>query len=231
MFLFNILSIVLCLASLYPNYKVFLLVRFLQGAFSASINSIAPLVIKQNSPPQMLTLTGACTNFFMIFGIFFSYLFGFLLGVITGDPTGQSFRQIVFLFPAVPLVAQLWLMIKHFPYQTVKYLAQQNRVEELRSLLGKFYRQEFISELEKENLQCYKVDLSSPVQNNRFRESKAAFIVGVLYAFMRPVTGFTVILLYSKELIASIFPSLKPILGAFNMFLFLIFSTVSLGLV
>ena len=46
MFLFNILSIFLCLVSLYSNYKLFFFVRFLQGACAAAFNSIAPMIIK-----------------------------------------------------------------------------------------------------------------------------------------------------------------------------------------
>jgi len=88
MILINVVSIVLCILSLYPNSKLLLLIRFLQGAFSSFANSIVPMIIRENSPAEMLTLTGACTNFFMTFGIFFSYLFGFILAVITGDFTG-----------------------------------------------------------------------------------------------------------------------------------------------
>ena len=33
---------------------------------------------------------------------------------------------------------------------------------------------------------------------NRRKQSKTAFIFGIFYAVMRPVTGFSIILIYSK---------------------------------
>lgn len=81
-----------------------------------------------------------------------------------------------------------------------------------------------------ENFKSYREE-SHIARKKAVYYSKTAFIFGFFYAFMRPITGFGIVLVYSKELLASIFPSFKPMLGTFNMLIFLVFSTISLGFV
>lgn len=99
------------------------------------MNAVAPMLIKEISPMEMATLTGALTNLSFFFGYFMTYTFGYLLNVISGDMTGASTWQILFLFPIVIIALQTILIWKVFPYESPKYLAEKQREKELRYLL------------------------------------------------------------------------------------------------
>jgi len=75
----------------------------------------------------MSSITGSCPNLFIICGLVLSYLFAFVLGIITSDMTGASSWQIIFLLPILLIVLQTHLLWKVFPYETPKYLAQNDQ--------------------------------------------------------------------------------------------------------
>ena len=135
LFLFCFIGSLLCFLSLYPNYKIFLVVRLLQGFCSGLFSSVVPVIARQNSPIEMSSIIGSLPNLVIIFGLFFVYFFSFVLGSITGDMTGSSTWKIIFLFPLFFLAIHSYLMWKVYPYQTPKYLAQTNQVSELKQLL------------------------------------------------------------------------------------------------
>lgn len=89
------------------------------------MNAIVPMIIKESTPLEMATLTGALTNLSFFVGYFITYAFGYLLNVISGDMTGASTWRILFLAPAVLIVIQTLLLCKVFPYETPKYLAEK----------------------------------------------------------------------------------------------------------
>jgi F0F1-type ATP synthase assembly protein I len=75
----------------------------------------------------MSSITGSCPNLFIICGLVLSYLVGLVLGVVTSDMSGASTWQIIFLLPIIFILTQTYLLSKVFPYETPKYLAQNNR--------------------------------------------------------------------------------------------------------
>jgi MFS family permease len=87
-FVFNAIAAVLCLASLVTDYKVFFVVRFLQGAVCGLFSAVVPTIIKEISPHDISSITGSFANASIIAGLFFLYLFGYLLKLVTGDSTG-----------------------------------------------------------------------------------------------------------------------------------------------
>ena len=107
---------VLALASLYPHYLTFLVVRLLQGVVCGVFSAIIPLIIRENSPPEMTNLTGAFANLFIITGLFLLYLIGFLLGVFTLDFSGASFWKTIFLLPIFGVVVQTILLIRFYNF-------------------------------------------------------------------------------------------------------------------
>ena len=104
------------------------MVRFLQGFCSGLFSSVVPLIVRENSPVEMGSITGSLPNLVIIFGLFFAYFFSFLLGWMSGNMSGESTWQIIFLFPLVVLALHTYLMWRVYPYETPKYLAHNGRI-------------------------------------------------------------------------------------------------------
>ena len=84
----NVLAIILAILTLIPNYRIFFLVRLLQGITCGVISSVIPSIIKENSPSEILSITGTFSNLFIIAGLVYLYVFSYILVLITGDITG-----------------------------------------------------------------------------------------------------------------------------------------------
>jgi MFS family permease len=102
--------------SMVTNYKIFFVVRFLQGACCGLFSAVIPMIIREVSPHEISSITGLFANAFIIVGIFFLYLFGYLLGVVTGNPSGSETWIIIFLFPIVVILLQYLLLTKVYPF-------------------------------------------------------------------------------------------------------------------
>lgn len=115
-YLGNILGLILVILSLIHNYKIFFLVRFFQGFLCGLNSAVIPVIVKENSPADMINITGAFINITIIIGLFFAYFFGFILATITGDWTGASYWHIIFMFPLLTICLQSALLWFVYPF-------------------------------------------------------------------------------------------------------------------
>jgi hypothetical protein len=51
------------------------------------------------------------------------------------------------LFPILTAAFQTILLIKVYPFETPKYLAHNNKTDELRELMKEFYKTEYVNEM------------------------------------------------------------------------------------
>lgn len=176
----------------------------------------------------MANITGGFSNLFIIVGLFFLYLFGFVLGVATGDQIGYAYWKIVFLFPILPQLLQIYLLLTTFPYETPKYLAHNGKTEELKQLLQEFYKPEFVQSEYDEVMKHHGRHATDADDAPKGYRSKSALCFAIFYAFLCPMVGINVIMSYGGEVASHVMPSLRAVMPAILMFLYLVFSSFSL---
>jgi MFS family permease len=110
-----------------PNFTFFVFIRLFQGYCTGLLSSLAPLIIKELAPTEILGTLSSCHQIFITFGATFGFAFSLFLSAIFGDMTGHSTWWIVFGFPLIVVGVQTYFLNTIFKLETPKYLLLNNR--------------------------------------------------------------------------------------------------------
>jgi len=131
----NALAILSIFLLYVQNFSFFVFARMFQGFCTGLLSSIAPLMMKELAPTEISGTLTSCHQIFITCGATFGFVFSLMLSFIMNDTTGEKKWWIVFGFSLIILVAQSWLLVFKFNFETPKYLLLNNREEEARELV------------------------------------------------------------------------------------------------
>jgi MFS family permease len=108
------------------NLEMYMLLRIVQGMCAGIYSALVPLIIKELAPFELSGVFGVFPQLFITVGIFVSCFLSFVLSQIYDDPTGSSYWRFIFAFSLVTLVIQTFALKFIFPFETPKYLIENN---------------------------------------------------------------------------------------------------------
>jgi MFS family permease len=129
------------------NLEMYMLLRIVQGMCAGIYSALVPLIIKELAPFELSGVFGVFPQLFITVGIFVSCFLSFVLSQIYDDPTGSSYWRFIFAFSLVTLVIQTFALKFIFPFETPKYLIENNDESKARQLISYIYRPEFVDEV------------------------------------------------------------------------------------
>lgn len=111
----------------FADLKLYMILRVCQGMCAGLFSAIVPLLIKETTPFELSGVFGAFQQLFITIGIFTACFLSFILSQIYNDPTGSNYWKLIFGFPLLVLTFQTLVLHFVFPYETPKYLVDNNR--------------------------------------------------------------------------------------------------------
>lgn len=150
-------------------------------------------------------------------GLFILYLIGYVLGSLWGDLSGALTWKMVFLFPIIPIAIQTALLTYIYPFETPKYLAHHNRLQDLKAVTEFFYKKEHVQEIYEHTLKHHGPNIreeedehrSDDEKNKSNKGSRVALLFAIYYSILCPMSGINVMMSYGGNVISSVAPSLK----------------------
>jgi MFS family permease len=104
------------------DYKLFMLLRLVQGICAGVFSALVPLIIKELAPLELAGVFGVFNQLFITLGIFSCCFLTFLLGLWQQDESGRRFWEIVFAGSLVTVGLQTLMLHTVFKMETPQYL-------------------------------------------------------------------------------------------------------------
>jgi MFS family permease len=121
------------------DFKLYMLVRAIQGFCAGSFSALVPLIIKETAPFELSGLFGVFHQLFITIGIFTCCILTYILSLVHKDDTGKTFWHLIFGFPLIIITLQTICLNTLFRYETPKYLIDHNQEDEARQIIERIY--------------------------------------------------------------------------------------------
>lgn len=207
--------------------------RLIQGFCVGANSSLVPLYISEVSPSEIAGSLGTVNQLLICIGVLVAPLIGLGMPTFTAKTYSLSdskYYKILLGGAAFAPIFRLVLSSIAFTHETPKYLVQQNKDEEARVVLEKFYSdsraQEELSKLRQqrdaqaEGGQLTMADVLSAKYSKRL-------IIGIMVAVFQQLSGINAIIFFSNK----IFPEDEATVDTVIMDILQIVATVCAGLV
>jgi len=227
------IGVVGCLMFIFPTPETLVFGRIITGISAGIGSTIPPLYIKEISPPDISGRTGLCYRIMAVLGALAGYIIGLPLPISDYNTPMNSWWILMFVFPALPLLIQLFNFIVFFKYDTPTYSAFKRQRQNLTTILGYVYKPGNILEVKERLVSCFETLDSRPtsanqVYNASFRDLltdirfRKMMIIGFTLQITSQWTGSNAIVSFSTQIFqnfASVYMSriFTVILGCFTL--------------
>ena len=153
------------------------------------------------------------------FGIFMGYLLGYGFRNRTGSFRGPDFYCILFYFPILISIVQIFLFVFKYPNETPTFLMMNNKGKEAMALVNQMY---FQLEMDDENSEDYFGDSQLQIndKNMTYKELfnsvklTESLKMGCIISILQQLSGINYIIMYSTNIFYTEYSTL--IIGAIN---------------
>jgi len=142
----NIVSIIATFMSIWLNWTLMLIGRFIFSFVAGIAVAAAPKIIEETVPPHLIDRGfGQSSNAIICFGLFLSMVVGIAAPTEPRDLGTSDFWKIFYLIQVPFLVISLVLMIFYHKYDSLQHHVKRGEKDVAMIILGRVYPQEEIS--------------------------------------------------------------------------------------
>lgn len=149
------IGVVGSLMFIFPTPETLVFGRIITGISAGIGSTIPPLYIKEVSPPDISGRTGMCYRIMAVLGALCGYLIGLPLPIDDYDSSMNSWWIVMMVFPALPLLIQLFNFLVFFRYDTPTFSAFKRHSQNLTTILGYVYKPYNIIEVKERLTSCF----------------------------------------------------------------------------
>jgi MFS family permease len=209
-----VIGVVGCLMFVFPTAETLVFGRIITGIGAGIGSTIPPLYIKEISPPEISGRTGLCYRIMAVLGALCGYLIGLPLPIEDLNSSMNSWWIVMFVFPALPLLIQLFNFVVFFRYDTPSFSAFKRERENLTTILGIVYKPSNILGVKEKLVSCFETADLRPTSANQvyhasFREIlldprfRKMLVIGMSLQLTSQWSGSNAIISFSTQIFQS----------------------------